>query len=238
MNKTVDVRQFELVLVVEKHNPILLNPEFLKVKGIIPYHWELAQPPTYTDGVALTVFQNGVYVAHRGNAIAFFEDVRAKSLDGLEVPEVVYRYVEKLPQENYQAVGLNLEGHTTVDDQDTARSYLCKILLNSDRSHLPGQPLLQAIANFIYKLDRGVLTLTVRNTELELSEIERIPVLLFAANFHRDLAKVPKAEHIQALSEIIKNWRDDVETYQDLVSSMNLLPERNLNDQFSSFSKS
>jgi hypothetical protein len=115
MNRTVDMRQFELVLVVEKHNPLLLNPEFLKVKGIIPYHWELAQPPTYTDGVALTVFQNGVYIAHRGNAIAFFEDVRAKSLDELEVPDVVYKYVERLPQENYQAAGLNLEGHTLLD---------------------------------------------------------------------------------------------------------------------------
>ncbi|NJO50647.1 MAG: hypothetical protein HC840_15730 [Leptolyngbyaceae cyanobacterium RM2_2_4] len=219
MNRTVDMRRFELVLVVEKHNPILLNPEFLKVKGIIPYHWELAQPPTYTDGVALTVFQNGVYVAHRGNAIAFFEDIRAKSLDELEVPEVVYRYVEKLPQENYQAVGLNLEGHTLLDSQDAAKSYLQEILSSGDRPHPSDANLVQAIANFIYKINRGVMTLTVRNTELQLSETEQAPVLLFAANFHRDVSKVPKAERVQELSEIIENWQDDVETYRNIVNN-------------------
>jgi hypothetical protein len=219
MNRTVDMRQFELVLVVERHNPILLNPEFLKIKEIIPYHWELVQPPTYTDGVALTVFQNGVYIAHRGNTIAFFEDVREKTLNELEVPEVVYRYVERLPQENYQAVGLNLEGHAIFGDQNTAKSYLQEILLVGDRPHPFDQNLVQAIANFVYKLDKGVLTLTVRNAELKRSETEHIAVLLFAANFHRDLSKMPDIERIQALFEILEVWRDDVKTYQDIVSN-------------------
>lgn len=219
MNKTVDIRQFELVLAVDKHNPILLNPEFLKAKGIIPNHWELSQPPTYTEGVALAVFQNGVYIAHRGNVIAFFEDARTKSLEELEVPEVAQRYVERLPQENYQAVGLNIEGHTTFDNQDSARNYLHETLLNVDRPHPSDQNLVQAIANFIYKLGRGILTLTVRNTELKLSETENIPVLLFAANFHRDLAKVPKEERLQVLFQAIENWRNDIETYQDIVNN-------------------
>lgn len=218
MSGTVDMRQFELVLVVEKHNPIPLNPEFLKVKGIIPYHWEVAQPPTYTEGVALCVFQNGVYIAHRGNVIAFFEDARAKSLEELEVPEIVHGYVERFPQESYQAVGLNLEGHTTFDGQDMARSYLQETLLSGDRPHQSDQNLVQAIANFIYKLDRGVLTLTVRNTELKLSETENIPVILFAANFHRDLAEIPVEERLSVLSQTIKNWQLDVETYQEIVN--------------------
>ncbi|MBD2059420.1 hypothetical protein H6F88_26060 [Oculatella sp. FACHB-28] len=228
MNRTIDMRQLELVLVVEKHNPILLNPEFLKTKGIIPFHWELTQPPTYDEGVALTIFQNGVYIAHRGNAIAFFEDVREKNLDELEVPDVVYRYVERLPQENYQAVGLNLEGHTLFDDQDTARSYLQGTLLNGDRPHTSDQNLVQMISNFIYKLDEGVFTLTVRNTELELSKTEHIPVLLFAANFHRDLSKILEAERVQTLSQIIENWEDDVDTYQDIVNNQFLAQSNRL----------
>jgi hypothetical protein len=218
MNRTVEMRQFELVLVVEKHNPILLNPEFLKVKGIIPYHWELAQPPTYVEGVALCVFQNGVYIAHRGNVIAFFEDARAKSLEALEVPEIVQRYVERFPQENYQAVGLNLEGHTTFDNQDRARSYLHETLSSLDRFHESDQNLVQAITNLIYKLDRGVLTLTIRNTGLQVSETETTPVILFAANFHRDLAKILVEERLSVLSQTIKNWQLDVETYQEIVN--------------------
>ncbi|NJL41854.1 MAG: hypothetical protein HC899_38185, partial [Leptolyngbyaceae cyanobacterium SM1_4_3] len=88
--------------------------------------------------------------------------------------------------------------------------------------------LVQAIANFIYKINRGVMTLTVRNTELQLSETEQAPVLLFAANFHRDLSKIPEAERVQELSETIENWQDDVGTYQDLVNNKFLAQDNRL----------
>lgn len=75
----------------------------------------------------------------------------------------------------------------------------------------------RVIVNFIYKSDRGVLSLTVCNTELELSESKHVPALLFAANFHRDLSKIHEAERVQTLSEIIENREDDVDTHQDIV---------------------
>jgi hypothetical protein len=219
MNKAVEIRQFEFVLAVDKHNPILLNPELLRAKDVIPIDWELVQPPTYENGTALVAFQNGVYLAHQGTIIAFFEDTRAKSLENLEVPQIVHKYLERFPQENYRAVGLNLEGHTTFDTQDRARDYLFETLLNPDRSHESDQNLIQTITNFIYKLDRGVLTLTVRNTELQASETERIPVILFAANFHREVSELPEEERRQVSFQIINNWQTDVETYKDIVNS-------------------
>ncbi|NJN89082.1 MAG: hypothetical protein HC878_00975 [Leptolyngbyaceae cyanobacterium SL_5_14] len=72
------------------------------------------------------------------------------------------------------------------------------------------------------------MTLTVRNTELQLSETEQAPVLLFAANFHRDLSKIPEAERVQELSETIENWQDDVGTYQDLVNNKFLAQDNRL----------
>jgi hypothetical protein len=93
------------------------------------------------------------------------------------------------------------------------------MLSSGDRPHPSDQNFVQAISNFIYKLDKGVLTLTVRNTDLQLPETEQVPVLLFAANFHRDLSKLPDAERVHELSEIIENWQDDVETYQDIVNN-------------------
>jgi hypothetical protein len=219
MNKILDIRQVEFVLAVDKHNPILLNPEFLKSRDVIPVDWELAQPPTYTNGTALVAFQNGIYLAHQGTIIAFFEDTRAKSLENLKVPEIVCKYIKSFPQEHYRAIGLNLEGHTTFDTQDQARDYLFETLLNSEHLHESDQSLVQAVSNFIYKLDRGVLTLTVRNTGLQISETENIPVILFAANFHRDIAEIPEEERLQALPQIINNWPIDIATYQDIVNN-------------------
>jgi hypothetical protein len=223
MSKNVDIRQVEIVLAVEKHNPILLNPEFLKAKGIVPSNWELNQPPTYTEGIALLAFENGVCIVHRGSVLAFFEDTRTKELKTLEVPQIACRYIEKIPQENYQAVGLNLEGHAAFDTQDAARDSLLKVFFKSVYSHESDQRIVQASTNFIYKLDECVLTLTVKNTGLKISETENIPVILFAANFHRDIAEIPREEHAQTLFQSIDNWQADIKIYKDIVRNKFLL---------------
>jgi hypothetical protein len=216
MNKAVEIHQVEFVLAVDKHNPIMLNPEFLKARDVINIDWELAQPPTYVNSTALVAFQNGVYLAHQGNIVAFFEDTKAKSLENLEVPKVIHRYLERLPQENYQAVGLNLEGHIVFDKQDEAQRYLLETL-SSSHSHKLDQDIVQASLNLAYKIDRGLLTLSIRNTALESPDDESIPVVLFSANFHRDITLVPKEEQSYYTSEIIKSWRTDVEIYKEII---------------------
>lgn len=219
MNKIAEIRRVEFVLAVDKHNPILLNPEFLKAEGIIPSDWQLTESPTYIQGTALVVFQNKICIAHQGNIIAFFEDTRTKHLQNLEVPQIVQNYIEVFPYENYRAAGLNLEGHTTFDIQEEARNYLLETLQNSNYLHEPDEDIVQAIVNFIYKINRGQLTLTVRNTELKRSATESIPVILFAANFNRDIAGVPDKERFDILSQIIKNWQTDIDTYQKIINN-------------------
>lgn len=219
MNKIADIRRVEFVLVVDKHNPILLNPEFLKAEGIIPSNWELTGPPTYIQGTALIGFQNGIYIAHQGSVIAFFEDTRTKQLQNIELPQIVQNYIEVFPQENYQAVGLNLEGNTTFNIQQEARTYLLETLQNPNYWQRDNENIVQAIVNFIYKIDRGQLTLTVRNTELKRSAEESIPVILFAANFNRDVAGVPDKDRFDILSQIIRNWQTDIDTYHEIVNN-------------------
>lgn len=219
MNKIADIRRVEFVLAVDKHNPILFNPEFLKAEGIIPNDWELTEPPTYIQGTALVVFQNGIYIAHQGNIIAFFEDTRTKHLENLEVPQIVQNYVELFPDENYRAVGLNLEGHTTFNIQEEARNYLLETLQNPNYLHELDEDIVQTIVNFIYKIDRGQLTLTVRNTELKRSAEESIPVILFAANFNRNVTELPNEERFNILSQTIRNWQTDIDTYQEIINN-------------------
>lgn len=219
MNKIADIRRVEFVLAVDKHNPILFNPEFLKAEGIIPSDWELTEPPTYIQGTALVVFKNGIYIAHQGNVIAFFEDTRTKQLENLEVPQIVQNYVEVFPNENYRAVGLNLEAHTTFDLQEEARNYLLGTLHNPNHLHESDEDIVQAIVNFIYKIDRGQLTLTVRNTELKRSATISIPVILFAANFNRDVAEVSEQERFDIVSQILTNWQTDIDTYLEIINN-------------------
>lgn len=218
MNKTVDIQRLEFVLAVKDHNLTISIPEFLKDSGIVPIHWKLAQPPTYTEDMALIAFQNGVYVLHQSNLVAFLENTSTKTSEELEVPQLVHRYLERFPQVNYQAVGMNLEGYTPFDTKDRARNYLLETLLTSNRRHESDRDIVQAVANFTYRLDRGLLTLTIRNTALELSKEESLAVIMFSANFHRDIARIPEEERLHILSQVIENWQTDVETYQEIVN--------------------
>lgn len=214
MNKTIDIRQVEFVLVIENHSPATLNLDFLKDEGVVPADWQLAQPPTHTENMVLVPFQNGIYLLHQGNIVAFMEDARTKPLETLEVPHLMHRYLERFAQANYQAVGLNLEGHATFDTQEQARNHLIKTTL-VDSQHESDQKMVQGVLNFIYKLNQGTLTLTVKNTALTRSEDDSVPVLLFAANFHRNLSGTNE-ERVQAASQVTKHWRNDVETYRKI----------------------
>lgn len=225
MNRTLDIRQVEFVLAVKDSNSLILNPEFLKDNSIVPIDWELAQPPTYSENMTLVSFQNGIYILHQAGLIAFLEDTRGKSVETLEVPEIVHKYVDSLPEVNYQAVGINLEGHTTFNSQNRARNYLLETLLNPGHRHKYDQDIVQAALNFSYKLDRGLFTLTVRNTGLKVSEEESIAVILFAANFHRDIVGIPKEGRLHLLSQILDNWQADIEVYQEIANNRFLKQE-------------
>lgn len=218
MNRTVDIQRLEFVLAVRDHNSTVLNPEFLKDSGIVPNDWELAQPPARSEDKVLVAFQNGVYILHQSNLVAFLENTSIKTAEELEVPQLIHRYLKRFPQVNYQAVGMNLEGYTAFDTKDRALNYLLETFLTSNRQHESDQDIVQAVTNFTYKLDRGLLTLTIRNTVLELPEEASLPVIMFSANFHRDIAGLPHTERLHVLSQIIENWQTDVEHYQEIVN--------------------
>lgn len=218
MNKTVNIQQLEVVLVVKEHNPKSLNLEFLKDTGIIPIDWELAQPPTCTEDIALVSFQNGVYIVHQGDIVTFLEDTRSKGSGEVEVPQIAHKYVERLPQVNYQSVGINPKGYAAFNNNGEARKYLLETLLPPDRWHESERKIVQAVVNFVYNLDRGLFNLTVKNTALELSEEKVIPIVSFSGNFHRDIARIPEEDRFQVLSQIIENWQTDIETYREIVN--------------------
>ena len=100
-----------VVVTAEFHNPSILNPDFLKICGIVPQDWNVAEtittPPIsvvkYDNGVEWTVDQSRLTVAERSGP-EFGDTYRVHGL--------VVEYLRQLPHVPYRSLGLNCQVHT------------------------------------------------------------------------------------------------------------------------------
>ena len=100
-----------VVVTAEFHNPSILNPDFLKFRGIVPQDWNVAEtittPPVsvvkYDNGVEWTVDQSRLTVAERSGP---------EFGDSYRVHGLVVKYLRQLPHVPYRSLGLNCQVRT------------------------------------------------------------------------------------------------------------------------------
>ena len=54
MTQNLDVQELSLVIAVERQDPSLLTPDFLRYSGIIPQDWEVSRQPVRAQQAART----------------------------------------------------------------------------------------------------------------------------------------------------------------------------------------
>jgi hypothetical protein len=226
MNKTLNIKEIAVSIIAESLNPVILTPEFLKYRGIVPSSWELTRQPILTAAASQVVFQTGVSILAQPNRIIFAESLMAtepmdaKTIDAA-TPAIAQRYIDALPQANYQAVGINFTGFVRFD-QDEAANYLTDTLLAPGPWHTIGETPLRAALRLTYTLKQAQLNLDITEAKLQLAE-EELPVVLFAANFDHQLQSNP-TERVQELNQVIDYWPNHLKTYQDIVNTKFLQP--------------
>jgi hypothetical protein len=219
MNQKLKINQIEFVLAGEEKSEIELDLQTLKSKGIISHNWHLTESSIHPEDANLMVFQNGIYILARGDILAFLETINDNDISSLVVPDVVDRYLAEFPECIYQALGINVEGYVVFSDQDMARNQFLRTFLNSDMEQEFDQYLTQAILNCLYKFERGILTLTARNTEIAVSQQESLSVIKFSANFNHDVSRIPKEERAHILRQFVTDWETDIDIYREIVSN-------------------
>ncbi|WP_013334496.1 hypothetical protein [Gloeothece verrucosa] len=236
MNKSLVTQELVIVVAVKNNNPTILNPDFLKYSGVIPTEWELARPPVYTNQVVQIIFQNGISIAAQADRIMFLEAIGTKDLNTIEVADVARKYIQTLPNAEYQAVGINLRSYVGYEnDADAAYEYICNTLLSSGKWQGFGQTPVKASINYFYTLGRRQLNLSVNEATLQFPEQAPLPVVLFSGNFSYELPESEPKTRIEDISQIISNWREDLDAYTDLInqgflenSEVNISQETNL----------
>jgi hypothetical protein len=219
MNVSLAVQDLAIVYAVERQDPTLLSPDFLRYSGIVPTDWEVAQQPVRTQQAAQVRFENGVTIVAYPNQVVFAQSL-ATTQESVEIPAVAQRFSEVLRNMVYQGVGINLRGYVPFagEGTGTARQFMFDSLLAPGDWQNFGEAPVQASLNLNYQLERCQLGLSINEAVIQLPEQQSFPVLLFAGNFNYLLPRESEAERLQSVSVAVSHWQEDIETFKKLVS--------------------
>ncbi|AVH68163.1 hypothetical protein [Nostoc sp. 'Peltigera membranacea cyanobiont' N6] len=220
MNQSLITQEFGIIIAAKNHNPTLLNPDFLKYSGIVPTEWELARQPISTQNVSQVAFTNGVLIVAEPTRVIFIEAIEGKTAAELVVANIAKKYVQTLPNIEYEAVGLNPRSYMSFDQQqDAARQYLAETLLSPGAWQEVGTTPVRATLNLVYTLERCPFYLTVSEAALRNPDETSTPIVLFNGSFSYEVKSEVVAERIENLHQIIDNWQVDFATYQEIIST-------------------
>lgn len=174
------------------------------------------------------MFRNGVNLVAQADRLMFVEGMQSKSLQELSIPPVAQKYMQALPHADYQAVGINIRGFVPFNQNaDAARQYMMNTLLAAGSWQDFGDAPVRTSLNVAYTLGQKRLFLSIAEAALQLPEGETTPILMFSGNFEfSPTAATSAGDRLMQLSQAIENWQQDVETYQDLIHTRFLNPDR------------
>lgn len=221
MAQHLDIQELSIVVAVSNHNPMMLTVDFLKGSGIVPTDWELARPPVLSQGSAQVSFRNGINIVAQPGMITFSQAMTADAkLEQVMVAEVAQKYVKALPNLDYRAIGINPRRFVSFGDSpDAAHKYITERILAPGGWQQVGDAPMQAGINLVYSVNGVPLRLGINEARLQMPEQEAIPAVLFAGNFHHELAVENGADRLSALERQIENWRVDWDAYQDILNT-------------------
>lgn len=220
MIPTLAFEELAIFVKAKNHNHTLVNPDFLKSTGIVPSNWELAEPPAINSQMAKIQFTNGTIVSAQANGITFSQTTEAEALKDILIPAIVRKYVEILPNADYQGIGINPSSFLTFEDESekTFRHYISTQLLSPGNWHELGSQPVRASLSLAYTLERGEFNLKIDDIRLRDADNTLQAGVLFSGNFPYQISGNTTQEKLQQLYQLIELWQEDLETYREIVN--------------------
>ncbi len=218
-SKTLDIQEVGIVLSVKNLNPQVINPDFLKMSGVLPGDWELDKNPVVNNRLVQLTFKNGVNIVAQAGSVTFSQSVNPKNEQPLLIGEVATRYVEKLPNAEYQGVAIAPKNVLAFgEQQDASKKYIVEQLLASGDWRNVGQGIIQANLNIAYQMAKCQLNISINQVNLQQPDKPDISGLLFAGSFNYPITNATGDQLIVQMKEAIANWDNDLKTFQEVIN--------------------
>jgi hypothetical protein len=213
---------FELTVVVRArlHNPSILNPDFLKYNEVVPIDWELAESPVCTEIVAQVKYKNGVSIVAQPNKVIFAELLAGPSTYEARVPGLAKKYTETLPHVKYDALGINPKGLVVADSEAEAESFLIEkvIMPGPWKTYAGGAKDIKLALQYSVNDAKMMLDAESAETGQQGPYPKGTPIVVFGANFHREISNCEPKQRLERAHEAIDRWRDDLTAFESMVN--------------------
>lgn len=220
MTLNLTIQELSIIIAIRNINPTLLTQEFLKYSGIVPADWELAQPPLLNSQIAQVAFRNGISLMAQFDSITFSQSIQTKAIGDVKIPTIARKYVETLPNADYQAVVIKIRNFLTLEDksEDAIQNYIFSTFLSPGILHEVDKKPVGVALNLTYTLEEGQLNLIINEAKLQTPDKPPQFAVLFTGNFLHEIAGDTLPQRLQHLYQLIDNWQKDLENYKITVN--------------------
>ncbi len=227
MTQSLNIQEISLVLQAANLDPAILNPSLFDYSAIFPTDWEVLRQPVYQRNGVQILFKNGIRLIVQPNRLTLSELVLGKEIHEMQVATLMSKWIEALPNLEYQALGINPTGMMSFPEEEQGTANFLRSVLLTDRVQREGLPeLSMAALNLSYRLERGMLNLSIQEGTAQRSGNQAISALLYSGNCHYTLQGGSRSERLDDLRGLLDQWQSGVDQYRDLVSYKLLqLPE-------------
>ncbi|MBI3089628.1 MAG: hypothetical protein HYY96_03095 [Candidatus Tectomicrobia bacterium] len=208
--------EMSIVILARMHNPSILNPDFLRLHGIVPQEWELVEAPLCTEPFAKVAYKCGVTVLAQFDRLIFSEQTDGDRLEHCRIPDIAAKYVETLPHVDYRAVGINPKARIMLEGEPEVRAFLLgKFLARGPWDELDhGKPLVSL--SFAYARKGGAMNITIQGETP--SGAPPRQSLLVASNFHHEVE--PGQDRAMQIKQICRAWAEDVTCFSQWIAAV------------------
>lgn len=208
-----EVRTFAVVVVARNHNPSLLNPDFLRIRHIVPEEYELAELPLTTPPVAVVKYKQGISITVEMEKLQVLETTAGEFPESPSAPNIVSKYVRTLPHVRYTGVGINWSGLLRKEDPGLwiRHRFLSKGPWRENRHKL-----VSSAVRLTYDLGDVQCNLSLASGQM-FEEEALIPIVTIDVNYHHDITAYPGDE---VVAGVIDRWKDRLDHFRTLVKDV------------------
>ncbi|WP_375501546.1 hypothetical protein [uncultured Nostoc sp.] len=220
MISTLVFEELAIAILINNHNPSILTLDFLQYSGIVPSNWELAESPILNSEMARIRFTNDTIISTQYDRIVFSQTIEDKIFEDVQIPKIVNKYIETLPNADYQGVGINPNCFITFQDEteELFRYYITTNLLSSGNWRFFGKEAVIATLELGYTLEQGKFNLKIEDVRLRQTDNKPKCGALFYGNFPYEIVGKTSLEEQQYLYQVLDNCQTDLKTFRELVN--------------------
>ncbi len=214
------IEEIGLTIAAKDLNPTMMSQDFLKMSGIIPKDWELAQQPVLNPSIAKLSFKNGININAQPNTVTITESISQKKLEEVAAGEIGTKFVAQLPYADYLGYSFSPKMILPFPKHpQEVRNYITGNLLASGPWKQIGKAPVQAGINLMYSLEHCQLNISITEARLQQPQQPPMMAILFSGGFNYNLSSIEDyGERVSRLNKAISSWQNDFGQFREMIT--------------------